>query len=623
MTDDTITLADAPIGAAAMETLARAEGWHRRATAGGSKAFVDPSTGEVVVQQATPEGVPEDFTYVPPDKRAPMDAEVIESNYGGQYTDASQSELVAADAPPANLTSGEEIFDEYQLDDFTQPSESDRSLDEIPEGAPVLTQHPVSGDRLAGRVTDARMEGDDAVVVFTDDAGVSQFAGDGETLYVESFVDPNRLDDDARRQFAADRVEQKDYSDLAEAGDESLADEVRETSGEFTAAVRNPDVAEALAERIETITNTAEDSSALGTQAGGQMGGIRLTYRADDRVTNHEMGHALVSALGYDTGNAPVGQSGELLSPTAVAHEWSGGVPDFADEFAFGEGAAPFEQFLFRDADGVIPGEQQAKAERELMRGDKSDWEFEDVPRADSNRVDEIVEAEQARIGQLRELEPGDIASVSDPHGNEYVGILETVEEDGLGGSEEFRFNPISDADGEPTDKMSVSVRVDEDSISDEERFKFNSDFNGEFDREASLDTVDMPPDGNTGGVPRGDLADDGGGIGSVPDPTDDDVDLGEAFAAEANRAWARAAGLAESGDTDAARSMTSSNYGLTNPHEFVSNTTEAVRTGNRSKTATMGQSQPEFMAILFAILEPAGELDDIIEALDLDIPTS
>jgi hypothetical protein len=168
---------------------------------------------------------------------------------------------------------------------------------------------------------------------------------------------------------------------------------------------------------------------------------------------------------------------------------------------------------------------------------------------------------------------------------------------------------------------MSISIDVAEDRFSEMDGFRFNADFNGRLDREATVEVVDATTGGtdNTG-YARGDLADDDGGIGEIPDSSGGTDDLGEALAAEANRAWARSVGLIEGGADEGAKSQSGTGYGLTNPHEFVATATEAVRTGQRSKVATRSQTQPEFMAILMAILEPSGELDDLIEQLDINL---
>lgn len=91
---DMVALDDVPVSTKEMAAIAASDpAWSEAVTSAGDRAWANRETHEIVVKSATPEGVPDGYTYVPPDQQPPEDAEVTESPHGGTYTDASTDDL--------------------------------------------------------------------------------------------------------------------------------------------------------------------------------------------------------------------------------------------------------------------------------------------------------------------------------------------------------------------------------------------------------------------------------------------------------------------------------------------------------------------------------------------------
>lgn len=93
-----VTLEAVGMGRAEMLAISRAsDAW--RYDPGAPDRWVQTETGEVVTA-ATPEGVPEDYNYLPPGEDAPDDHDVVVSDHGGRYV---SPEPVEGDTAPDSV----------------------------------------------------------------------------------------------------------------------------------------------------------------------------------------------------------------------------------------------------------------------------------------------------------------------------------------------------------------------------------------------------------------------------------------------------------------------------------------------------------------------------------------
>jgi hypothetical protein len=284
--------------------------------------------------------------------------------------------------------------------------------------------------------------------------------------------------------------------------------------------------------------------------------------------------------MGYTYGQA----KDDLEAPNYVSHNSPGvDVPDFQDEFRFGDNVAEFDTFLMKGPDGNIPGERRAKIERAVATASPDQYETKDTP-----------DNERERVQQAKNLDEGDLAKIKS-RGTEYVGRF-VASSDATVGDKTLSFELLHDEDGNVPDSQVMDAIKTKEDVRGNQTFLF-SDFLGEIDKEATAQNTDVtipPARGNS-----------------------DEADPVRDFFAEANATWAKSAGHSEAGRTNTAQNTAvRDGYSVSNPHETVTKGIEALQEGDKNAIEDMAKNQPEMLAAMLEIMDGASELDELLSEL-------
>ena len=142
---------------------------------GATDRWIQTETGEIVTA-SNPEGIPDDYEYLPPGEDAPDDHDVLVSDHGGRYV---STEPVAGDTAPDSVV---DIEDAETSAEIGEALGLGAPVHEVVEPGDMVT---VDGSSVPGVVGDERQ----AEVSFIDSDWVeADFGGGGRTVPIESLI---------------------------------------------------------------------------------------------------------------------------------------------------------------------------------------------------------------------------------------------------------------------------------------------------------------------------------------------------------------------------------------------------------------------------------------------------
>jgi len=500
----------------------------------------------------------------------PDGAATYEGPRGGMYFVPEDVEPEGGSDADLDDIDNAEVVEEFagksfkRFDDFDDPTEAE-------PGVPIVAES-ATGEREAGVLVDIRQEASGVVAVYERPDGSAMFAGAGETRDIIGMADRSEMDDTELRSYAQNRVEVgPEYEDIPDETKERVIETVQ--SGVMT-NITDSETAADLAEQLGSVVDEVDRAYHTITEDGSQ---VAFRETDSESTIHHEMGHALHTTLGYRTRS----QSNEVGWENST-----GAVPNFKDEYRFGDNVPEFNDFLMSDENGNTPGERQANIERAVANADLDDFVAQDAPEDEEERVDEALN-----------LDRGDTA-IFEVKGERVVGRVNGVE-DAFIGDQQIQFEVLVDEDGNTPEETQLNgIKTDTD-IRDNPEFQMSDNYVGKVDKEATAKNTDF------------DIPEPRGGSGERSPE--------EEFFAEVNRRWAESAGHAEAGrDYTAEHTSIKDGYSVNDTHETTARAVEALQNGDENAIEDMAQNQPEMLAALLEMMDAPEGLDELLAELGI-----
>jgi len=412
--------------------------------------------------------------------------------------------------------------------------------------------------------------------------GIKEIASGEDNLSVTHVADPSKMSFQEYTQHMKDTFAATlDTYDLSESHQEFVVEEVQEN---FIDTITEQDVLSSFVDKQRSIVNKNDGLVARGTRGYAFHTGnddvlvsVDMDYQDRQNVLIHEYAHSLAYSQGYNVGHS---FSDEVMnkSPSSVAQQHSGGLPDFGGEYEFGETVSSFDSFMMSHGEtGYIPKHGEAVQERAVANASYNDYEFSSTP-ADGAETIQVAES----------LAPGDVIEYeSQSNGETYVGVITRDDRDYLqDGINQFSIVNLHDSNGNPI--------TENDELNDKKGF-------------ITYNTVVDEHKGNIHSVVDKQATAEKMGYDVQNSETPDSVNTRfDDFMGEINKQWARVASYKEAGYDSAADSfIIDDTYSTTHAHETIAGVFEQMYSNvEQDRLNKVIQSNPELAQSMSNVMD-------------------